>query len=123
MEKTMTIQKISAIAGAALLAGGLLASAVAQAQPAPQRYDDRSPPMRPDHRPPPPPPPRAVVPQRPPMAVGRALPRDYRGYNYRVDNWQRYRLPRPRRGQYWVQYGPQFLLVNPAGVVLQVFVP
>jgi Ni/Co efflux regulator RcnB len=57
------------------------------------------------------------------MAVGRPLPQAYRGYNYRVDNWQHYRLPRPRRGQYWVQYGAQFLLISPAGFVVQVFAP
>jgi len=113
----VTIQKISAIASATLLAGGLLVSAMAQAQPGPQRYDDRHdnrpPPARMERRAPPP----------PPMAVGRSLPRDYRGYNYRVDNWNYYHLPRPRPGQYWVQYGPQFVLTNPAGIVLQVFVP
>jgi len=144
----MSIQNISAIAGAALLAGGLLAGAAAQAQPGPRndyrppvaspdprpppppvvRPENRPPPppmVRPEHRPPPPPI-RArnmAPPPPPPVAVGHRLPHDYRGYNYRVNNWQHYHLQRPRRGQYWVQYGPQFLLVNPAGIVLQVFVP
>jgi Ni/Co efflux regulator RcnB len=120
----MTIQKISAIAGAALLAGGLLAGTMAQAQPDMRRDDHRPPPVRDEHRAPPPVyAPRAAVAPRPPMAVGRPLPQDYRGHDYRVDNWQHYHLRRPGRGQYWVQYGGQFLLVSPAGLVVQVFVP
>jgi Ni/Co efflux regulator RcnB len=120
----MTIQKISAIAGAALLTGGLLIGSVAQAQPDFQRDDHRPPPVRDEHRPLPPAHAyRAEVAPPPPMTVGRSLPRDYRGNNYRVDNWQHYRLPRPRRGQYWVQYGAQFLLISPAGFVVQVFAP
>ena len=115
----MTFQKISAIASAALLVGGLLAGAAAQAQPGPQRDARRPLPMRDDRRPPP----RAEVAPPPPMAVGRSMPQAYRGNNYRVDNWQHYRLPRPKRNQYWVQYGSQFMLLNPAGVVLQIFVP
>jgi Ni/Co efflux regulator RcnB len=119
----MTIQKISAIASAALLAGGLLAGAVAQAQPGPYN-DPRGPMVRPEHRPPPPPVRgRHMAPPPPPIAAGHRLPHDYRGYNYRVNNWQHYHLQRPRRGQYWVQYGPRFLLVNSAGIVVQVFVP
>ncbi|MDR0480163.1 MAG: RcnB family protein [Burkholderiaceae bacterium] len=122
MEKIMTIQKISAIVSATLLAGGLLAGATAQAQPAPDREDHHHSAVRPDHhRPPPPPAVRRAGPSR--YGVGNTLPYGYRGHNYRIDDWGRYRLPRPHRGQYWVQYGGQFLLLTPAGVVVQVFVP
>jgi len=114
----MMIRKISA-ATTALLVGGLLASAVAQAQPDMRRDDRRPPPpmVHRDHRPPPP------VMEGGPMAVGHRLPPAYRGYNYRIDNWQRYHLPRPRPGQFWVQYGAQFVLTTPTGVALQVYVP
>jgi Ni/Co efflux regulator RcnB len=118
MEKIMKMQKISA---AAWLAAGLLAGAVAQAQPGPGAHDHHPPAVRSDHRAP-----MARPMHRPPppsITVGRPLPSAYRGYNYRVDNWQRYHLPRPRRNHYWVQYGAQFLLINPTGVVLQVFAP
>ncbi|MDR0458718.1 MAG: RcnB family protein [Burkholderiaceae bacterium] len=115
----MTIQKISTVA-AALVAGVLLTAASAQAQPDMRRDDRRPPPMRQDRRAPPP---RVMDAHRPPMAVGRPMPSAYRGYNYRVDNWQHYHLRRPDRGQYWVQYGGQFMLLSPAGVVLQIFVP
>jgi Ni/Co efflux regulator RcnB len=116
----MMAKKISTVA-AALLAGGLLVSAVAQAQPGP-RPDDRRPPPPPAHRHRAPPPPVMAGPQAP-VVVGNRLPPAYRGYNYRVDNWNHYRLPRPRPGQFWVQYGAQFVLTTPAGVALQVYVP
>ena len=64
------------------------------------------------HRPPPPP---------PPFGVGRPLPPQYRGYNYRIDHWQRYHLPRPRPGHYWVQYGADYVMISPSGIVVQIF--
>lgn len=59
----------------------------------------------------------------PDFAVGRPLPRDYRGKQYRVDHWQAHKLPAPRRGQHWVQHGADYALINAAGVILQVFRP
>ena len=115
----MMAKKISTVA-AALLAGGLLVSAVAQAQPGP-RPDDRRAPPPPMHRHRAPPP--VMAGPQAPVVVGNRLPPAYRGYNYRVDNWNHYRLPRPRPGQFWVQYGAQFVLTTPAGVALQVYVP
>ena len=53
--------------------------------------------------------------------VGHALPPEYRGYNYRVEHWERYGLPRPRRNHHWVQYGAQFVLVGPNGVIVQLW--
>lgn len=55
------------------------------------------------------------------MAVGRRLPPQYRGYNYRVEQWQYYHLPRPRGANFWVQYGADYLEVSPAGIVIQIF--
>ena len=149
----MTMRKIAVIAGAVLLTGGWGAGAFAQAQPqhqsvprgygvagAPSRQEHRPLPGSSGHRPLPPRPDDRSGPYRPPVAgAPHALPR-YRqpavivsiligstlpyGYDdYPIDNWAYYNLPAPCCGQYWVQYGQSFLLVNPDGVVLQVFTP
>jgi len=96
---------------AAIALGALAATTSVQAQP---RHHDDVP-----RRPPPPPPPR----HRPPpgYAVGRRMPREYLGHNYRVDNWKHYHLPPPRRGHYWVQYGADYVLVGPNGIVVQIW--
>jgi Ni/Co efflux regulator RcnB len=49
------------------------------------------------------------------------LPREYLGYNYRVERWQQYNLPRPRPGMFWVQYGADYMMVNPSGIVIQIW--
>jgi Ni/Co efflux regulator RcnB len=127
----MTFWKLSAMASAALISAGLLFSApVTQAQPYYRDYR----PMDRGYRHGPPPrymygpyrherrmAPRYMYGPPPRATVGRALPYDYRTYGYRINNWGYYRLPAPRRGHHWVQYGGQFLLVNTAGVVLQIF--
>ena len=131
--------RLSALAAAAL--GALLTlGAPAQAQPrddqpmprheqpAPrhgQNGPDGMAPMRnpgPAARQPAPP---AAKPQHhaegPRFEVGRPVPNDYRGRNYRVDHWQRYGLPRPRPGHHWVQYGGDYVLVSPRGIAIQIF--
>jgi Ni/Co efflux regulator RcnB len=77
------------------------------------------PPHRPAYRPPQRPPMHHDAP--PPFAVGRPLPPQYLGYNYRVDHWQRHGLPRPRPGHHWVQYGGDYVLVSPRGIAIQIF--
>jgi Ni/Co efflux regulator RcnB len=62
------------------------------------------------HRPPP-----------PPYVVGRPVQREYLGYNYRIDRWHDYNLPRPRPGMFWIQYGADYLMVNPNGIVIQIW--
>jgi Ni/Co efflux regulator RcnB len=59
--------------------------------------------------------------QPPSYAVGRPLPREYLGYNYRVERWDQHHLPRPRPGAYWVQYGADYVMVNPSGIVIQIW--
>jgi Ni/Co efflux regulator RcnB len=61
-------------------------------------------------------------PPPPPFVAGRRMPPEYLGYNYRVEQWQRYNLPRPRPGYYWVQYGADFVMVSPAGIGIQIFI-
>lgn len=56
-----------------------------------------------------------------PPQIGRPLPAQYRGFNYRVDHWDRYGLPRPRRNHHWVQYGANFVLVGPSGLIVQLW--
>ena len=98
-----------------------------------RRHDDwrdddwrRRPPHRPPgHRPPGPPPYGPPPGYRPPPTwhgVGRRMPREYLGYNYRVDHWRRYGLPPPRPGHYWVQYGGDFVMVSPQGIGIQLFI-
>jgi Ni/Co efflux regulator RcnB len=118
----MTVKKISAIAGATLLVGGLLAGADAQAQPGQRDHSrDHMRDARPDYRQPHERDRNMAPSQR--MEVGHRVPDDYRGNNYRVDNWQHYHLRRPGRGQHWVQYGGQFLLIDAGGLVVQLFAP
>lgn len=51
---------------------------------------------------------------------GSRVPPQYRSKNYVVNNWQRHGLPRPARGQQWVQYGGDYLLVSIAtGLIAQ----
>jgi Ni/Co efflux regulator RcnB len=71
------------------------------------------------HRPPPVVVRRPVVVQRP--YIRRPLPRQYLGYNYRIDNWNYYGLPAPRPGMFWVQYGGDFVMVNPGGIAIQIW--
>ena len=105
---------------AALAVGAWAAAASAQAQP--RRDERRSPPA---HRPPPPrrppPPPRHHRHPPPGYAVGRRVPREYLGDNYRIDNWNYYHLPPPRRNHFWVQYGADYVMVNPSGIVVQIW--
>lgn len=42
---------------------------------------------------------------------GRPLPGEYRGRQYVVTDYRRYRLPPPARHQHWVRVGPDFVLV------------
>jgi Ni/Co efflux regulator RcnB len=133
--------RLTVLAAAAL--GGLLAlSAPAQAQPRDDqpmpRHEQPAPrhgqggpdgmaPMRnpgPAARQPAPP---AAKPQHraegPRFEVGRPVPNDYRGRNYRVDRWQDHHLPRPGRGQHWAQHGTDYLLINASGIVVQIVRP
>lgn len=95
----------------------------------PQRRPQQRPPQRPPQQPPRRPPARPPVNRAPapfpppPFVKGRRLPPEYLGYNYRIEQWQRYHLPRPRPGYYWVQYGADFVLVSPAGIGIQIFIP
>lgn len=94
--------------------------------PAPGQRPQQRPPQRPAQRPMQRPPETGRQMNRPlppPYAAGRRLPPEYRGYNYRVEDWRRYRLPQPRPGYYWVQYGADFVMVNPGGLMIQLFVP
>ena len=105
---------------AALAVGAWAAAASAQAQP---RRDDHRPPAHraPPPRRPPPPPRHYHRPPPPGYAVGRRVPREYLGYNYRIDNWNYYHLPPPRRNHYWVQYGADYVMVSPSGIVVQIW--
>lgn len=52
---------------------------------------------------------------------GSRVPSQYRGRHYVVNDWQRHGLHRPGRGQQWVQYGGDYLLVASAtGVIVQI---
>jgi hypothetical protein len=46
-----------------------------------------------------------------------------RFYGHRdvVDHWDRYRLPPPPRGAYWVHDGPRFVLLGGDGIVIRVW--
>ena len=116
----------SRLTALAALALGALACAAAPAQAQP-RHDDRDRKPGPARRPAPPPAHRGPPPgARRPVVVhrpysSRPLPRQYLGHNYRIDNWSYYGLPAPRRGLFWVQYGGDFVMVNPSGVVIQIW--
>ena len=52
---------------------------------------------------------------------GGHLPREYRGYEYVVDDWRGHRLSAPPRGYHWVQAGGDYVLVAIAtGVILSI---
>ena len=52
---------------------------------------------------------------------GGRLPPEYRSRRYVVDDWRSHHLSPPPRGYYWVQAGPDFLLVAvTTGVILDV---
>jgi hypothetical protein len=53
------------------------------------------------------------------IVIGSAMPYG----SYPIDDWAYYNLPQPCCGEYWVQYGPSFLLISPDGVVLQAITP
>lgn len=51
---------------------------------------------------------------------GSRVPPHYRTPHYVVTDWHRHGLKRPPRGQQWVQYGADYLLVTMAtGVITQ----
>lgn len=51
---------------------------------------------------------------------GSRVPKQYRTQHYVVQDWQRHGLKRPGRGQQWVQYGGDYLLVAAAtGIIAQ----
>jgi Ni/Co efflux regulator RcnB len=45
----------------------------------------------------------------------------YYGPRHIIVHWRHFRLPRPPYGYVWVQYGPQFLLIGPNGVISRVW--
>lgn len=52
---------------------------------------------------------------------GDRLPRDYRGYQYVVEDWRGHRLAAPPRGYHWVQVGADYALIAIAtGVIAQI---
>ena len=51
---------------------------------------------------------------------GNKVPAQYRTQHYVVNDWQRHGLQKPGRGQHWIQYGSDYLLVSIAsGVIAQ----
>lgn len=51
---------------------------------------------------------------------GTKVPAQYRSKHYVVNDWRRHGLHQPGRGQQWVQYGSDYLLVSIAtGVIAQ----
>ncbi|WP_228529863.1 RcnB family protein [Diaphorobacter caeni] len=51
---------------------------------------------------------------------GGRVPQQYRGHQYVVNDWQHHGLKKPGRGQQWVQYGGDYMLVTIAsGVIAQ----
>lgn len=51
---------------------------------------------------------------------GSRVPPQYRSHHYVVNDWRGHGLKRPPRGQQWVQYGSDYLLVAIAtGVISQ----
>ena len=53
---------------------------------------------------------------------GQALPMQYRGRGYVVDNWRAHRLHAPPRGYQWVQVGGDFALIAIASGIIAQFV-
>lgn len=51
---------------------------------------------------------------------GAKVPPQYRTKHYVVNDWKRHGLQRPGRGQHWIQYGGDYVLVSIAsGVIAQ----
>jgi Ni/Co efflux regulator RcnB len=54
-------------------------------------------------------------------ARGEQLSYSYRDDAYRINDWRRYNLRRPARGQYWVSVGDQFVLYSSrSGAIIMV---
>ena len=45
----------------------------------------------------------------------------YHGPRHIIMHWRRHDLPPPPYGYVWVQYGPQYLLIGPDGVITRVW--
>lgn len=45
----------------------------------------------------------------------------YHGPRHIIVHWRRHDLPPPPYGYVWVQYGPQFLLIRPDGMIMRVW--
>ena len=45
----------------------------------------------------------------------------YHGPQHIIVHWRRHDLPPPPYGYFWVQYGPQYLLIRPDGVITRVW--
>lgn len=100
---------------AALVAATVLAAPLAQAQAQSQwRQEPPRHEMRDDRHQPP----------RPPAVKrwkrGEVLPRNVSQRRLGPQDWRRFRLPEPRRGESWMQVGNQFLLIGPRGFILSV---
>ena len=134
----------TALAGLALSIGALNAHAQPQPPRAPQPPAPHAAPHTPAHpnvspvqparvQAPPPAPHQAHAPARPgahaaPQGAGpdhkwvrgTKVPAQYRTPHYVVHDWKRHGLKQPPRGQQWVQYGKDYLLVSIAsGVIAQ----
>ena len=136
----MQASKISTFLAVSAMAMGLCASA-ANAQPQPSQHgqgpskEQRAAPQHRDAHPSVQAP-RNAAPKPAPKAPqqhargagpeqqwhqGGKLPQQYRGHQYVVNDWQHHGLKKPGRGQQWVQYGGDYLLVAIAsGVIAQV---
>jgi Ni/Co efflux regulator RcnB len=54
---------------------------------------------------------------------GDRLPTDFRHKRYYVDDWRAHHLPRPPRGQRWIQVGGDYVLVSIAsGLIFQIVI-
>lgn len=131
--------------------GGTTLSAMAQgphggppSHPGPNRPHPSPAPHQPPrppaqvHRPAPPPPPRhpqaapghrpAPPPDRhynargPEFRKGAHLPADLRHRNYFVTDYRIHRLPPPPARHHWVQVGPDYVLVNRTGLIINVVI-
>ncbi len=92
--------------------------------PRPPLHGHRPPP--PGYRPPPGPPHRPPPHMRhynargPEFHRGRYLPPHLRHRNYWVADYRRHYLPRPPRRHHWVQVGPDYVLIDAAGLIINV---
>lgn len=136
----MQAPKISIFLAISAMAMGLCAP-MANAQPQPSQHgkgprgEQRAAPQQRDARPPVQAP-RNAAPKPAPKAPqnhargagpeqqwhqGGKVPQQYRGNQYVVNDWQHHGLKKPGRGQQWVQYGGDYMLVAIAsGVIAQV---